>query len=61
MSMSDYRLTLALRRYQGCDPDSCCKHERQHTSMDCYPRYVELEYEGPDGGEVMTFEQWLEV
>lgn len=45
-----------------CDPeDGYCSHPRYHTSLDCYPRYFELEYEGPQGGQVMTHEEWTSV
>jgi hypothetical protein len=39
-------------------------HRTQHRafgscdSLTCYPRYVELEYEGPQGPVVMTFAEW---
>lgn len=32
-----------------------------HSSMDCYPRYAELEYEGPSGPEIMTRDEWERV
>ena len=52
-----------MTRYTGCDPDAPgCRHPRQHTSLDCYARYVELEYDEPAAAErIMTFEQWSQV
>lgn len=45
--------------YAGCDPTDVCQVEG-HTSLDCYPQYVHLEYEGP-GSRVMTWEEWQQV
>jgi hypothetical protein len=35
------------------------QHAIRCNSINCYEKYVELEYEGPDGPYVMTIEEWL--
>lgn len=45
--------------YRGCPPDQgYCSEPQAHSSLDCYPRYAEIEYEGT---AVMTYEEWLLV
>lgn len=33
----------------------------EHTSDTCYPRYLELSYEGPESPEPLTYREWRTV
>lgn len=40
------------------DYDVTHRHTPECDSMTCYEKYVDLEYEGPEGPQVMTYEAW---
>jgi len=40
------------------DFDTTHKHTSECTSLTCYERYIELEYDGPDHVGAMTREEW---
>lgn len=49
---------MTNRLISRCDPDGGeCRHS-DHTSMDCYPKYRQLEDEGQG---YMTYEEWTRV
>lgn len=42
-----------------CAPTGACQQPQFHTSMNCYPRYCEMEYEGPGTEQkIMTYTEW---
>lgn len=51
-------MTIKARR--AYCPQETTDHVTLCTSITCYDKYVELAYEGPEGPDVMTHEQWDE-
>lgn len=43
----------------ACDDNTC--RNSTHTSLDCYAAYVSMEYEGPNGPEIMSRDEWERV